>query len=297
MSRQSSGFTRRHLLRVGSSAAVAGLLGATPRAASEETSSSRVVLVRDPEVTAEDGTPRAEVLSRMVDEGVTALLQTESPAAAWKRLVKPDDIVGIKSNVWARLRTPPELEAALVDRMVAAGVAKDAVAVDDRGVRKNQVFQRATALVNVRPMRVHHWSGLGTCLKNYIMFVDRPSEYHGNACESLGAIWRLPQLEGKTRLNILLLLTPLFHGVGPHAFSSRYTWRYNGLVLGSDPVAVDATGARIIQEKRNDYFGEERPISPGIQHILAGETSYGLGVADPDRIQVIRRGPQDGALI
>ena len=45
------------------------------------------------------------------------------------------------------------------------------------------------------------------------------------------------------RLNILVMLTPQFHGVGPHSFSSRFTWPYGGLLVGTDPVAVDATGA------------------------------------------------------
>ena len=51
--------------------------------------------------------------------------------------------------------------------------APGSVGVDDRGVRTNPVFARATALINVRPLRTHAWSGLGTCLKNYIMFVPR----------------------------------------------------------------------------------------------------------------------------
>ncbi len=40
------------------------------------------------------------------------------------------------------------------------------MAVDDRGVLQNPVFNRSTALINVRPMRAHHWSGLGTLIKN-----------------------------------------------------------------------------------------------------------------------------------
>jgi len=297
MNRHSSGFTRRHLLQMSTGAAVGGFLDGPPSAGADDAKHSRVVLVRDPEVVGDDDALRPEILARMVDDGVTALLEESSPAAAWQQLVGADDVVGIKSNAWARLRTPPELEAALANRVRKAGVAHDAVAVDDRGVLTNPVFQNATALINVRPMRIHHWSGLGTCLKNYIMFVKRPSEYHGNACESLGSIWRLPHLEGKTRLNILLLLTPLFHGVGPHAYSARYTWRYNGLLVGTDPVAVDATGARIIQAKRNDFFGDARPISPGLQHIVAGEATYRLGVADPTRIRIIRKGFMEDALI
>ena len=84
-------------------------------------------------------------------------------AAAWRRLVKPADVVGVKSNVWGPLATPRELEQTIRDGIVGAGVRPENVDVDDRGVRWNPVFQRTTALVNVRPMRTHAWSGLGTC--------------------------------------------------------------------------------------------------------------------------------------
>jgi uncharacterized Fe-S center protein len=189
------------------------------------------------------------------------------------------------------------LEEAIRHEVLSVGVKPSDVAVDDRGVRGNAVFQRATALINVRPMRTHHWSGLGTCIKNVIMFVPRPPEYHDDACAPLGAMWKLPQLEGKVRLNVLVMLTPQFHGVGPHSFSREFVWPYYGLIVGTDPVAVDATGARIIQARRNLYFGEERPISPRPHHIVYADTRYGLGNSDPERIELIRLGTAEGALI
>ena len=65
----------------------------------------------------------------------------------------------------------------------------------------------------------------------------------------------------------------------------------------TDPVAVDATGARIIEAKRRDHFGEERPISPPPHHIQIADTRYGLGVSDPQRIDIVRLGFMEGALV
>lgn len=121
--------------------------------------------------------------------------------------------------------------------------------------------------------------------------------YHGNACEKLGAIWQKPHVTGKTRLNILVMITPLFHGVGPHHFSRKYTWPYNGLIVSADPVAADATGARIIQVKRNDYFGKERLISPRPLHIEAADTRFGLGNSHSERIELIKLGWDEDILI
>jgi hypothetical protein len=53
--------------------------------------------------------------------------------------------VGVQSNAWNRLATPPELEAALRDGLGRCGVKPVDISVDDRGVRSNPVFARATA--------------------------------------------------------------------------------------------------------------------------------------------------------
>jgi uncharacterized protein (DUF362 family) len=270
------------------------LLGAAPN---KQTEKSRVVLIRDEGVLDGQGMPRPGVLERMLDDGVMALMEVSDPVAGWRRLVKPSDVVGIKSNVWNYLATPPSLVQAIERRLEGAGVSKEQMDVSDRRVLIKPVFQNATALINVRPMRTHHWSGLGTLLKNYIMFVPEPWKYHGNACERLAAIWDLPHVKGKTRLNILVMLTPLFHGIGPHHYSPRYTWRYGGLILSTDPVAADATGARIIQAKRIAHFGEERPISPPPLHIAAAETRFKLGHSREEQIGLIRMGSTHDILI
>jgi hypothetical protein len=299
VSEKVQGVNRRQFFRIGSGAAAAGFLGGRRVAGQEPPAEpeSRVVLVRERAVVDDAGAIDGELLHGMLNRAVQALFETDSPEAAWRRVVSPSDVVGIKSNVWRHLPTPPALEEAIRAEVVKVGVAPGNVAVDDRGVRDNPVFRRATALINTRPMRSHNWSGLGTCLKNLIMFVPSPPEYHGDSCAPLGAMWRLPELEGKVRLNILVMLTPQFHGVGPHSFSKEYVWPYRGLIVGVDPVAVDATGARIIQAKRDLYFGKPSPISPPAHHIELAGSRYGLGVSDPAAIDLMRLGWRDEELI
>jgi uncharacterized protein (DUF362 family) len=291
--------TRRDFIRTGSCVVMGGLAGLPliRSAAGQTTVKSRVVLIRDQNVTAGYGSLKGEILMDMLDQAVSALLGTQNPASAWREIVRPGDIVGIKSNVWGPLPTPGPLEDAIVDRLMEAGVSAENISIDDRGVRRNSVFKRANALINVRPMRTHHWSGLGSLIKNYIMFVSAPWMYHGNSCEKLGAIWQKPHIKDKTRLNILVMVTPLFHGIGPHHFSRKFTWPYGGLIVSTDPVAADATGARIIQAKRNAYFGKNNPIRPRPLHIAAADTKYGLGNSHPDRIELVRIGWQEDILI
>ncbi|RPJ18777.1 MAG: twin-arginine translocation signal domain-containing protein, partial [Desulfobacteraceae bacterium] len=193
--------TRRDFLRIGAAATVGGLLGLPRTTPAEAIARSRVILIRNKDVIGASGSIRAEVLEQMMDQAMTTLIGTPDPVSAWEQLVKAEDVVGIKSNAWYQLPTPRSLEAAIHGRLLQVGVKKENMAADDRGVLSNPVFQRATALINTRPMRTHYWSGLGTLLKNYIMFTPRPSDYHDNACENLGALWHFPQVKGKTRLN------------------------------------------------------------------------------------------------
>ena len=291
--------TRRDFLRAGACVAAGSAIGLPliEKAVSAAAGQSRVVLIRHDGAVAANGDVRHDILAAMLDAGVVSLLQVSDAAEAWRTILKPGDTVGIKTNFWGSLPTPPALEETVKKRVLAAGVSPQNVAVDDRGIRSNPVFEKATALINMRPMRTHHWSGLGTLLKNYIMFVPSPWAYHGNACESLGSIWNKPEIKGKTRLNVLVMLTPQFHGIGPHHFSKTYVWSYGGLIVSPDPVAADATGARIIQAKRNFFFGEERPISPPPRHIEAADATYGVGNSRPERIELVKLGWDKDILI
>jgi hypothetical protein len=291
--------TRREFLKSGASFAFAGsLLMGTPLALFPQAEkTARVVLVRNRDVLDDKGVPREEILRDMLDQAVTTLLGKSDTTDAWRELIKPEDVVGIKTNVWEYLPTPPALEQAIKARIMSAGVPEEHIGIRDRALQKDPLFRKATALVNVRPLRSHHWAGVGSLLKNYIMFVETPSDYHGDSCADLAAIWKLPHVQGKTRLNILVMLTPLFHGMGPHHWNPDYTWPYRGLLVGRDPVAVDSTGVRILLAKRMEFFGEERPLVPPPKHVYLADTRHHLGTADPAKIEVVKLGWEEGVLI
>ncbi len=251
---------------------------------------SRVVLVRHEQAVDNLNEPRPEIVQRMLDDAVCALLDTDDPIKAWKKILNPEDIVGIKTNVWNYLPTTQVVEQAIKKRVMGTGVKEENIGIRDRGVLNDPLFQKSTALINARPIRTHHWAGVGTLIKNYIMFVDKPWDYHEDSCADLAKIWFLPPVKKKTRLNVLVMFTPLFHGVGPHHFNPQYIWSYNGLLVGLDPVAVDAVGVRILQAKRNQFFKDDRPLNPPPKHIFLADTRHHLGTSDPDKIELIKLG-------
>ncbi len=291
--------TRRDFLRVTAVTPFAGMvvLKGKPGQEIKAETKAKVVLIRDKNALVSFKKPNPDVIQRMLDDGITKLLGEKDPVKAWKKLVRPSDIVGIKSNVWSYIPTTREVEQALKRRIMDTGVLEENIGIDDRGVRGNQIFEKATVLINARPARTHHWSGMGGCIKNYIMFVPSPPAYHGDSCADLATIWKDYNLKEKTKLNILLMLTPLFHGIGPHHYSKKYVWEYNGILVGQDPVAVDATGVRVLQAKRRQFFGEERPLQPPAKHIFLADTKHHLGVSHPDKIELIKLGWKEGILI
>lgn len=295
---KSKNLTRREFIKAGSMAAAATLFVNYPQSVlAQQQSKSRVVLIRSKDVLDKYNRINSAELQRMLDEAVKTLFETKNAALAWKKIIKPEDVVGIKSNVWRYLRTPLELESAIKKGIISAGVSEQNISINDQGILRDPVFKKSTALINTRPMRTHYWAGVGSLIKNYIMFVEKPSDYHPDSCADLASIWFLPHVKGKTRLNVLVMLTPLFHSVGPHGFNSDYVWQYGGLIVGIDPVACDAVGLKIIEAKRKVFFGEDKPLDPPAKHIALADTRHHLGNADMNKIELIKLGSKEGLLI
>ena len=292
-------FTRRDFIKGASCAALGLAMGVSAESKNvvKGPSGTKVILIRDKSVIGADGQCNSEIIQNMLDQGINELFNVKSPADAWSVMFNPSDIVGIKTNVWGPLPTPPELEQSIKRGVMSAGVKETNISIDDRGILSNDVFNNATALINTRPMRTHHWAGVGGLLKNYIMFVPEPWTYHDNSCADLAKLWELPAIKGKTKVQILVMLTPLFHGIGAHHFDKEFTWKYNGLLVGTDPVALDAVGLQILMAKRLSYFGEEKPMKPSPHHIAFADSKHKLGVADMSKINLIKLGENEDILI
>ncbi|MEI6614229.1 MAG: hypothetical protein WCL37_04980, partial [Chrysiogenales bacterium] len=160
-------FSRRQFIKSASAAAFGTtlLFSGQEKITSPKIAKSRVVLVRDPNVLDESGNPRFALVQEMLDTGIKALTGAADPQSAWKMIIKPDDIVGIKNNRWPYLRTTVEVENSIKQRIIEAGVKEANISIDDLGVLQNPIFQQATALITARPMRSHHWAGVGSLIK------------------------------------------------------------------------------------------------------------------------------------
>jgi hypothetical protein len=253
--------------------------------------SSQVVLVRDEHVLNATHDVDTAILDRMLGDTVMRLTGQSTSRAAWLTLVKPADTVGLVPTDHLN-PTHKEVTDAVRRALIDAGIPGDRIRTGNRGL---DLARACTAFIALPALKAHWLTGVGTVFKNYIMFSGAPDRYHDANNAKLGEIWLLPDLKGKTRLVLVDALRPLCDK-GPQP-DPRYMWDYNGLIAGTDPVAVETVGLQIIMAKRQALRGEPWPLSPPPLCVKAADEVYGLGTSRLEEIKVVRAGWDKDALI
>lgn len=257
----------------------AGMVKKETKSAADQ--KSLVLVVRDEHVLDSSGNKvDKKVLGGMISQIMTALTGEKEMKKAWLKLFSPKDVVGL---VPTPLMNPThnELIEFIKESLVAAGLPEANIrSAQGRSVDLNSI----TALISLPGLKAHWLTGIGTVIKNYILYSGAPRNYHYEHSTKLGEIWHLPQVKGKTRLIIVDALRPVCDR-GPQ-FDPRYRWPYKGLLAGTDPVALDAVGLKIIQTKRDELRGEHWPISPPPISIEAADKIYKLGNSRLENIEI-----------
>jgi len=254
---------------------------------------STVVLIRNEKAVGEGDRVNAAIVQEMVDTALAQFTGEKDSAKAWTRFIKPQDTVGVKFTrcAWMRVHTEQAVIDAIVRRVEEAGVARERILAQDGGLP----VAKCTALINVPSVKVHTLTGIAVSIKNYINFTPQPSRYHGAESSRLGEVFFLPDVKGKTRLIIVDMLRPYF-GPGPQ-INPLHRWNYGGILVSTDPVAVDTVCLSICQVKRNLFKGEEWPISPPPDSIYSADKNYKLGTSDPTKIKLVKLGWEKDVLI
>jgi uncharacterized protein (DUF362 family) len=257
-----------------------------------ENPQSVVVLVRSEKAIGTGDKVDPAVVEEMIDTALKEFSGEGEAAKAWAKYVRAEDTVGIKFTRcdWMRVHTDQAVIDAVVKRVGEAGVARNKIHAQDGGLP----FAKCTALINVPSVKVHTLTGIAAAMKNYINFAPAPSKYHAPST-SLGEIFLMPDIKGKTRLIVVDFLRPYF-GPGPQ-INPLHRWNYHGIMVGNDPVAVDSVCLSICQAKRNLFKGEAWPITPPPDFIAAAEKTFKLGTSDPAKIKLIKLGWDKDILI
>ncbi len=309
-------FLRRSLFVAG--AALVGDLAPPVRAHPDpSTATSKVVIARDR-------------MAQALDTAMQSFFDRDDPIEAWRQVVRPGEVVGLKVNCLAGkgLSTTPELVDVISERLQQAGVGKDHIVIWDRqnsdledagfgiitsgsGVRAFgndaigfephlQTFGSAgsllcrtltrvcDAVINLPVLKDHGITGVSLALKNLFGAIHNPNKYHLNAGDPYVAdVYAFPEIRRKVRLTICDATVAQYEG-GP-AFMPRWVWPFGGVIVGTDPVAIDHVGWGLIEAKRTEVgmtslteMGREpRYIA------TAADATHELGTNDTGRIEIV----------
>jgi len=251
-----------------------------PMAEAKAARSSLVTIVRDKNAMDASKNVNSAILEKMLEHTLIKVTGRNNTKKAWLSLVKPDDMIGLVPTDHLN-QTHDEVVDAVRNSLVDAGIQRDRIIFAQGGPR---LPKKCTALIALPALKAHWLTGIGTVLKDYIMFSGSPSSYHKGDSAKLGEIWNLPFIKGKTKLVLVDSLYPLCDK-GPQP-DPRYQWAYNGLVAGTDPVAVETVCLNIINEKRKAIRGEPWPLSPPPICVEAADKVYGLGTSKMEEIKI-----------
>jgi hypothetical protein len=219
------------------------------------------------------------LLAEMLEKGLTVVTGKSSGAEAWRTILRPDDIVGLKFNRSGAdgLGTTVAMAETLVNSLTAAGfepsrlvpIEVPEVIHRERGTtrpdpgwapqetafgsgtdRLAAVLDQVTAVINVPFLKTHNIAGVTCCLKNLShALIKHPVRFHASHCSPyIADIVALPPIRGKLRLHLVNAMRVVFDG-GPEA-TEESIHDAGALYFATDPVAMDSVAVEEINRLR-----------------------------------------------
>lgn len=289
----------------------------------------KVVLVRDQLLRSPGSGVDSGRLLQMLDRSMQSLYATDAPLAAWKKVIRPGEVVGLKVNGLSGvgMTTSVLLVASICERLGEAGVPPKDIVIWDRlntdlesagfhiDSRRDRIrtigndtlgyedelatfggvgsrlaktlTQVCDAVINLPVLKDHGIAGVTIALKNMFGAIHNPNKYHLNAGDPyIADVNMLPPIRQKVRLHICDATTAQYEG-GP-SFKPQWTWPFNGLIVSTDPVALDSVGWQILERKRAEKGMESlQALGRAPNYIAtAANSQHKLGTTEPERIQL-----------
>ncbi len=262
-----------------------------------------------------------EVVTTLLRRAVTAWSGEEQPTDFWTQYFGPNDQVGLMIDV----QEPPVpiiMVEAIIQQLVAARVktgnilifsgderdlfaAGFSVQQDRPGVKcygaasvgyrhglSRILVDMCDKVINVAYLHPHAQLGMTGAVYNHLACVPpaAANQVVAQPCE-LASVAAQPLVRRRVVLHFLVALDPYY--AVPTAADPPPRWEYAGLLLSSDPVALDTVGLEILTNKRREEGIE--PAEPEVagDYLQAACEEHFLGQSDPDLITVVTVGPEE----
>lgn len=144
--------------------------------------------------------------------------------------------------------------------------------------------EMVTKIINV-PILKNAGTTITGCMKNLAFgSITNTARLNGQMWnDTCASVCAFPPLRDKVVLNILDGMIGRFDG-GPAA-NPQFICPYHSILAGTDPVAVDEVGYRMILEKRIAE-GVQKEEKKGARAFLEMAETLGLGIANPEKIDL-----------
>lgn len=277
---------------------------------------SRVVQVQNPRAVSGPEVHR-QLVGEMLQKALMSLTATTTIGQAWRSILKPKDVIGLKFNRSGQkiIATTRILADVLIGSIVEAGWRPEQIicieapegtearnqttparhgyasTTTDFGSGADQfasVLDQITVLIDIPFLKTHNIAGLTCTLKNLSHgLIKHPARYHRNRCSPyIADIVAAAPIRSRLRLCLVDALRVVYDG-GPEATAA--TISDEGILLASlDPVATDTVGLAILNEIRQGYELSPIALSGGDLGYLGAAHRRGLGTALWHGIDLVR---------
>lgn len=166
------------------------------------------------------------------------------------------------------------------------GYTNEEFAVGEKKTQLAKILtEMCSTIINIPVLKDHGNAGFTGALKNHYGSISNAREFHSNNCTAPGIpeINMIPEIQNKQRLIITDALMGVFNG-GPR-WERKFMWPFGGVLVGTDPVAMDTVMLNIINEKRKS---EGMPaISENVTKHIRLSKELGLGTNDMNEIDLV----------
>jgi uncharacterized protein (DUF362 family) len=153
------------------------------------------------------------------------------------------------------------------DNVRVVGV-QESLGYSDREIEQGKVKQRlakvlddCSVIINVPFLKTTVGMGVSLAMKNHQGSIMNPRANHvAGGAPHLADLNMIPAIRQKTKLVLCDATYPLFDG-GPGDKPDSH-WAFNGVLAATDPVALDALGYHLLEEKRKELGYDPIPDVP-----------------------------------
>jgi len=291
---------------------------------------SKIVISSDSSIFTKSDSLQSDKLESILDNGMLSFYNVDKVEDAWKKVAKSGEVIGLKVNCLSGLgSTNVELVEIICEKLQQVGIKKNDIVIWDRqnsdledgkfrikyddnnikcigndilgfenrfeifGISASLVCQTLTrvcdGVINLPVLRDHGIAGVTIAMKNMFGAIHNPNKFHLNVGDPyIPDVYSYPSINNKVRLTICDATTAQYEG-GP-SFMPHWRWNFGGLIIGTDPVALDYTGWQIIEkERKNRGLKSLKEVGREPTYIAtAADSKHKLGINDPENIEVIK---------